>query len=235
MPLAAHGVSNTGRRRTNEDAMLVDSRAGLFVVADGMGGHNAGEVASALAIRTIHEILTGAGPAEPALADAMCAANERVLEAAGVDPECTGMGTTVVAAHVDDRHLVFGSVGDSRIYLWSGGALTQLTRDDSWVSRVLPEEVLTPEDAQRHPMRHVLTKVIGLRQDLEPAVAARPFERGDVLLLCSDGLHGSVGDQQIIDALRSSDPVDAIAGRLVEQALAAGASDNVTAVVVRQE
>jgi protein phosphatase len=235
MPLAAHGVTHTGRRRTNEDAMLVDRASGLFVVADGMGGHNAGEVASALAIRTIQESLTGAGPAEPTLAEALCAANDRVLEAAGDDPECSGMGTTVVAAHLDDGKVVFGSVGDSRIYLWSSGSLTQLTRDDSWVSRVLPEEALTPEDAQRHPMRHVLTKVIGLRQDMEPVVAARAFEPGDMLLLCSDGLHGSLTDQQILDALGSDRPVDAIAGALVEQALAAGASDNVTAIVVRRE
>lgn len=235
MPFAAHGVTHTGRRRTNEDSFSVDQAVGLFVVADGMGGHNAGEVASALAVRAIEETLRGTEPDEGALADALCAANDRVIAAAAGDADYTGMGTTVVAAHVGESHAVFGSVGDSRIYLWRGGSLTQLTRDDSWVSRVLPDEVLSAEDAQRHPMRHVLTKVIGLRDDMEPAVGTTPFARGDVLLLCSDGLHGVLADERIAAALASDGRVDEIATALVEQALAAGSADNVTAIVVRRE
>jgi protein phosphatase len=235
MPLAAHGVTHTGRRRTNEDAMLVDGAAGLFVVADGMGGHNAGEVASAVAVRTIQEALAGTDPDETGVADALCAANDRVLEVAAGDPEYAGMGTTAVAVHVRDGGVVFGSVGDSRIYLWHGGTLAQLTRDDSWVSRVLPDEALSTEDVQNHPMRHVLTKVIGLRPDMEPAVGVTPFVSGDVLLLCSDGLHGSLTEHEIGQALSRTDAVDTIAADLVARALAAGAADNVTAVVVRSE
>jgi protein phosphatase len=145
------------------------------------------------------------------------------------------MGTTVVAAIVRGADLVFGSVGDSRIYCWHGGVLTQLTRDDSWVSRVLPEHYVSEEEAQRHPMRHVLTKVVGLREDMEPSVGKRRFAEGDVLVLCSDGLHGALPDQRLADIIATASGVKEIAQRLVDQALGAGATDNVTAVVVRQE
>ena len=237
MPLAAHGVTHTGRRKTNEDAMLVDPSLGLFVVADGMGGHNAGEVASAIAVRTVHEFLrTAPTPSEAALDDAFARANEEVFNASAASAEYEGMGTTMVAVLVlpGEGRMLVGSVGDSRVYVWHDRTLTQLTRDDSWVSRVLPDDV-SPEDAQRHPMRHVLTKVVGLREDVEPAVASASLQRGDVLVLCSDGLHGSLHDARIAETVAGAMTVKEIAERLVEQALAGGATDNVTVVVVRSE
>jgi protein phosphatase len=237
MPLAAHGVTHTGRRKTNEDAMLVDASLGLFVVADGMGGHNAGEVASAIAVRTVQEFLRSAATrSEAALSDAFARANEDVFNASATAAEYEGMGTTMVAVLVapGDERMLFGSVGDSRVYVCRGGTLTQLTRDDSWVSRVLPDEV-SVEDAQRHPMRHVLTKVVGLREDVEPAVASAALQRGDVLVLCSDGLHGSLSDVRIAETVAGTATVKEMAERLVEQALASGATDNVTVVVVRRE
>ena len=216
--------------------MIVDPALGLFVVADGMGGHNAGEVASAIAVRAFREFIERAeAPTEGTLAEGFTLANEEVLNAAASDPEYVGMGTTVVAAIVRGERLLFGNVGDSRIYLWRSGKLTQLTRDDSWVSRVLPHEVATAEEVQRHPMRHVLTKVVGLREDMKPAVGTRAFARGDVIVLCSDGLHGAVTDQRLADAIRNAPGVEEIAQGLVEQALQAGASDNITVIVVRQE
>jgi protein phosphatase len=163
------------------------------------------------------------------------AANDEVLAMAGTEPDYVGMGTTVSAAMIRDAQLVFGNVGDSRIYYWRDGVLTQLTRDDSWVSRVLPASIATPEDAQRHPMRHVLTKVVGLREDVEPSVGTHAFAQGDVLVLCSDGLHGALPDQRLADAIRNGSGVIEIAQGLVEQALMAGATDNITVVVVRQE
>ena len=236
MAIAAHGVTHLGRRQTNEDSMLIDLPLGLFVVADGMGGHKAGEVASAIAVRALHDFVRQTGASsEATLAEGLSLANEEVFQAACTRVEYDGMGTTVVAAVVADEQLLFGSVGDSRIYLWHGGTLTQLTRDDSWVSRVLPEEVVTPEDVQRHPMRHVLTKVIGLREELDPAVGTSAFLPGDMLVMCSDGLHGSVADEQIADDLSAAGSVAEIAQRLLEHALAGGASDNVTVVVVRRE
>jgi protein phosphatase len=235
MPLAAHGVTHVGRRRSNEDTMLVDSALGLFIVADGMGGHNAGEVASAIAVRVIHEFVAErVGPTERTLVEGLCLANDEVLTAAADEPKYEGMGTTVVAAYVSGPRVVFGSVGDSRIYLLHGDGLTQLTTDDSWLSRVLAEDAMSPEDAQRHPMRHVLTKVIGLRDGMEPASGETAFAPGDVLMLCSDGLHGSLNDAQIGEVLASGRPVAAMAQQLVDEALAAGASDNVTVVVVQR-
>ena len=215
--------------------MLLDPSLGLFIVADGMGGHNAGEVASAIAVRTLHEFIREAvDTSEATLDEGFSLANEEVFNSSTTRAEYDGMVTTVVAAVADEQRVVFGSVGDSRIYLWRQETLTQLTQDDSWVSRVLPEEV-SSEDAQRHPMRHVLTKVVGLREDLEPTVGSSPFHRGDVLVMCSDGLHGSVSDAEIARAAASPDPVAAIAQRLVDQALVRGATDNVTVIVVRHE
>ena len=235
MPLAAHGVTHVGRRRTNEDTMLVDPALGLFVVADGMGGHNAGEVASAIAVRAIHAFVAERDAAtERTLVEGLCQANDEVLTAAAGEPQYEGMGTTVVAACVNGPRVVFCSVGDSRIYLLRDGALTQLTTDDSWLSRMLSDEAMSPEDAQRHPMRHVLTKVIGLRDGMDPASGTTEFVAGDVLLLCSDGLHGALTDARIAEILTGGRAVADIAQRLVNEALTSGASDNVTVVVVRR-
>jgi PPM family protein phosphatase len=235
MQLASHGVSHKGRRKSNEDAMVIDPATGLFVVADGMGGHNAGEVASALAVKTLHEFISHANETtEATLSEALCLANDHVLSAAAGNSTYEGMGTTVVAAFVNDGSIVFGSVGDSRIYLLHGGSLQQLTNDDSWVSRVLPADAIGSEEASRHPMRHVLTKVIGLREDMEPSVGTSPFSSGDTLLLCSDGLHGVMNDEAIAAMLRRTESVEQIASELVEHALSSGSTDNITAVVVRK-
>ena len=129
---------------------------------------------------------------------------------------------------------MFGNVGDSRIYLMRGESLEQLTDDDSWVSRVLPADAIGTEEASRHPMRHVLTKVVGLREDMEPSVGSSPFLAGDTLLLCSDGLHGVVNDDAIAALLGRGGSVEEIAGQLVEKALDSGSTDNITAVVVRK-
>ena len=215
--------------------MVIDPAIGLFVVADGMGGHNAGEVASALAAKTLHEFIEQAHDAsESIVAEALVLANDEVLSAAAGNATYEGMGTTVVAACIKDGSLVFGNVGDSRIYLMRDGSLEQLTDDDSWVSRVLPADAIGTEEASRHPMRHVLTKVVGLREDMEPSVGSSSFQSGDMLLLCSDGLHGVVNDDAIATLLARSGSVEEIAGELVEKALDSGSTDNSTAVVVRK-
>jgi len=172
MPLAAYGVTHQGRRSTNEDAWLVDLDLGLLVVADGMGGHNAGEVASALAVKVIREVFEGSGdvPSETLLTHAVQSANERILSAAAEQPAHSGMGTTVVAVAIVDDHAFYTSVGDSRVYLWRGGRLTQLTRDDSWLAETLDGAGEQPQDIGTHPMRHVLTKVVGLRPELDASV-----------------------------------------------------------------
>jgi PPM family protein phosphatase len=250
--LSAHGTTHPGRRASNEDSLLVDPDLGLFVVADGMGGHKAGEVASRLAIDTIHEFITQTRTArdiawpygsDPDLSvdanrlrTAVRLANARVLEASEASAEYAGMGTTVVAALTSDRGIAFVGVGDSRVYLWHNGALKQLTQDDSWVATVLAREPgMTDTVLAQHPMRHVLTSVIGARPDTEPEVEESAIEPGDVVLLCSDGLHGAMDTTETAALLGSYTAVEGITATLVNRALARGASDNVTAVVIRRE
>jgi protein phosphatase len=236
MSLAAHGVTHQGRRTTNEDAFLVDPDRGLFVVADGMGGHNAGEVASSLAVKSIGEFLADGTPASlNVLDEALRLANDHILSVAGEKPDYTGMGTTVAAVYVREREAVYAHAGDSRVYLWHQGVLKQLTRDDSWVAAAMNGVTDDAREMEQHPMRHVLTKVVGLRPELQPSVAECPFVAGDVLLLCSDGVHGSVSGDTLGQLLGSRKPVASMAESVVREALAHGATDNVTAIVVRRE
>jgi protein phosphatase len=235
MPLAAYGVTHQGRRSTNEDAWLIDLNLGLLVVADGMGGHNAGEVASALAVKVIREVFESSGnpPSQALLMRAIQLANERILAAAAEQPAHSGMGTTVVAVLVIGGRAFYTSVGDSRVYLWRGGHLTQLTRDDSWLAETLDGEGEQPQDVGSHPMRHVLTKVVGLRPELEAAVGECPLGAGDSLLLCSDGVHGAVPHEMLATMLGSQRTVEDVAQSVVRSAIGRGATDNVTAVVAR--
>ena len=235
MPLAAHGATHQGRRSTNEDSWLIDLDLGLLVVADGMGGHNAGEVASALAVKVIREFCESSGlPLTQALLTrAVQLANERILTAAAEQPDHSGMGTTVVAVLFIDGSAFYTSVGDSRVYLWRSGRLTQLTRDDSWLAETLDGEGEPPHDIGTHPMRHVLTKVVGLRPELEAPVAECALRAGDSLLLCSDGVHGVVPHEVLATMMSSQRGVEDVAQGVVRSAIARGATDNVTAIVAR--
>jgi serine/threonine protein phosphatase PrpC len=235
MPLAAYGVTHQGRRSTNEDAWLVDLDLGLLVVADGMGGHNAGEVASALAVKVIREFCESSGlPLTQALlTGAVLLANERILTAAAEQPAHSGMGTTVVAVLFIDGSAFYTSVGDSRVYLCRSGRLTQLTRDDTWLAETLDGEGEQPHDIGSHPMRHVLTKVVGLRPELEATVAECALGAGDSLLLCSDGVHGVVPHEVLATMMSSQRGVEDVARSVVRSAIARGGTDNVTAIVAR--
>jgi protein phosphatase len=235
MPLAAYGVTHQGRRSTNEDAWLVDLDLGLLVVADGMGGHNAGEVASALAVNAIREVCESSGhlPTQALLIRALQVANERILAAAAEQPAHAGMGTTVVAVLILDGSAFYTGVGDSRIYLWRDGRMTQLTRDDSWLTETLDGAADQPHDIGTHPMRHVLTKVVGLRPELEAPVSECPLDAGDSLLLCSDGVHGVVPHEVLATMLSSQRSVEDVAQSVLRSAIARGATDNVTAIVAR--
>jgi PPM family protein phosphatase len=199
-----------------------------------MGGHNAGEVASALAVKVIREVFASDGnPTDQAvLVRAVQVANDRILAAAAEQPAHSGMGTTVVAVLIVGARAFYTSVGDSRVYLWRGGHLTQLTRDDSWLAETLDGEG-EQHDIGSHPMRHVLTKVVGLRPELEPTVSECPLGTGDALLLCSDGVHGAVPHEMLASMMSSQRAVDEVAQSVVRSAISRGATDNVTAVVAR--
>ncbi|HEV8317590.1 MAG TPA: protein phosphatase 2C domain-containing protein [Vicinamibacterales bacterium] len=249
MRFSAHGTTHPGRRSSNEDAFFVDVSLGLFIVADGMGGHNAGEVAAHLAIETISEFIRHTHQTDPTwpygfdpalslegnrVSSSLRLANDRVRQAADSRIDCAGMGTTVVVSLVTDGRIVFGGVGDSRLYMWHEGALQPLTQDDSWVAMVLAREPGMTETAlAQHPMRHVLTNVVGAKPDMDPKVAEQAVSSGDVLLLCSDGLHGVLTADAIGSMLGSNRTAEQIANDLLETAIAQGAKDNVTAVVVR--
>ena len=236
MGVTAHGVTHPGPRASNEDAFLIDMSGGVFVVADGMGGHNAGEVASGLAVESIRTFVADEDlPTADALEEAVRVANRHILDTAARRPECAGMGTTVAVALLTPTGAILSSVGDSRIYRMREGRLTQLTQDDSWIAKLQSEGVaLTQSEIERHPMRHVLTDVVSTRADLAPHAEEHAFDPGDMLLLCSDGLHGALRQDLIEELLSADGSVSAVTEALVSTAVANGATDNVTAVVLRR-
>jgi PPM family protein phosphatase len=247
--LTAHGTTHPGRvRPNNEDAYLCDAALGLFVVADGMGGHNAGEVASNLAVEAIKGFLVRSEEGQDftwpygieaalsfhgnRLMTAIKLANRRVFKAGESRDDYAGLGTTVVAALIADGHITFSGVGDSRIYVFANGTLEQLTQDDSWAATVLGRES-SAEELAAHPMRHVLTSVLGAREQVDVDVDERPLTGGETFLLCSDGLHGVLGDDTLMQVLGSPGPTADTADTLVRLALDRDAGDNITALVLR--
>lgn len=245
--LRSFGATDRGPvRRTNEDAFFTDETLGLLLVADGMGGHAAGEVASRLAVDAIvgflrrsqddHEYSWPYG-LEPTLSlngnrlrTAVHLANRRVFRAAESHDEYTGMGTTVVCALIKGTRMVIAHVGDSRLYLQRDGGLAQLTKDDTWAATVLGQNGFSG-DTTRHPMRNVLTNVVGARDRTDVHLGEHDLRTGDRLLLCTDGLHGSVDDEAIGSVLAASTNPETSASALVAEALARGSRDNVTALV----
>jgi protein phosphatase len=247
----AHAVSESGPvRKNNEDSCAIEQDLQLFVVADGVGGHSAGEVASRLAVEALvgfvrrsteDNDITWPYGIDPDLSidgnrlrTAINLANRRVFRASESHDDYTGMGSTLVGAIVAGSRLSVGSVGDSRLYLLSAGRLSQLTVDDTWAATVLGSNGGDPEVA-RHPMRHVLTNVLGTREQAVVHMLERELAPGDVLLLCSDGLHGVADDAVLEEVLREEASAEAAAARLVRLALDRGTRDNVTALVVRYE
>lgn len=227
-PVTQHAaLSDIGlHRRTNEDSYV--AAPPLFAVCDGMGGAEAGEVASALAAET----LAARFAAGDGIAAAARAANAAVYARAGERAEESGMGTTLTAVVVDDEEGHFAHVGDSRAYRLRGEKLELLSDDHSLVGEMVREGRLTREEAATHPHRSILSRALGTEAEVELDEFSADLRPGDVLLLCSDGLSGEVGDDVIRELLAAEDPADAARG-LVDAALAAGGHDNVTAVVIR--
>lgn len=226
----AGACSDTGRvRSSNEDALLVD--APLFAVADGMGGANAGEVASAIAIDTLH---TSRGD-ETALARAIETANATIHASSQSDAARQGMGTTVTALLVDGEDVVIGHVGDSRAYLYRGGRLQRLTDDHSLVEELVRRGALSPEEAERHPQRSVITRALGAEAGVDIDMLRFAAEPNDVYILCSDGLTGMVGDAELERILGTPGDLQDRADRLVEAANRAGGEDNVTVILIELE
>jgi PPM family protein phosphatase len=251
--IRAFGVSETGPvRKTNEDRFVCEPELGLFAVADGMGGHKAGQVAAQLATDSIsgfigrslvdNDVTWPCGIDDRLSYDgnrlrtAIYLANRKVYRAAESSDDYGGMGSTIVALLFNGARVVIGSVGDSRVYLLARGTLDQLTADDSWAAMILAQDPkLRPEDLAAHPMRNVLTNVLGGQPTVDIHIVERDLSGGDILLLSSDGLHGPLGRQVLQDTLANTADVENAAQKLVDMALSAGSRDNVTALVVRYE
>lgn len=227
-------ATHPGRiRQNNEDSLLVREDLGLFAVADGMGGHAAGEVASRLAIDAL-VACSGPKPDAADLAHAFERANRAILERAGEDSATRGMGTTLSALAVDGSgHGLVAHIGDSRLYRCRDGRTEQLTRDHSWVQEHMDAGVLTADQAKNHPFASVLTRVLGTPGPTEPDIDRITVQPGDLFLLCSDGLTGMIGDDTIDAILATGSMLDAKAADLIDAANQAGGADNVTVVLVR--
>jgi serine/threonine protein phosphatase PrpC len=225
--------TDTGRqRRGNEDAFY--ARAPLFAVADGMGGARAGEVASNLAVQVLEQGLPeGAGSIEERLAGRVTEANERINALARADEQRAGMGTTLTVAHVGEEELTVAHVGDSRLYRLRDGCLVRLTEDHSLVEELVRQGRLTPEEADEHPQRSIITRALGPEAAVQPDSHTWPAQDGDVYLICSDGLTSMVPEARVGEILAESRTL-ADAGRaLIDGANAAGGRDNITVVLFR--
>lgn len=219
-------------REHNEDSLTV--LPPLFAVADGMGGHEAGEVASEITINTLNDLAPQSADAE-ALARAVVAANLNVIKAPSQGVGREGMGTTLTAAILEKERLVIAQVGDSRAYLLHNGSLQQLTRDHSLMADMIEAGQLTEAEARVHPNRSVITRAIGSDPHMQPDLYELNVETGDRLLLCSDGICGMIEDHKIASIMRQAPSAQSCTDQLVEAALAAGGFDNATAVVVDVE
>ena len=250
--VAIAGVTDQGRqRKRNEDTLLVDPAAGLALVADGMGGHRAGDVASRLAAAELHERIAAAPPASMSvsegsrsplgerMAEAVLRADARVRAEGVGGGDQEGMGTTLTALVLrpEDRRAVIGHVGDSRAYRYEGGRLRQITRDHTWVQEQIDAGRLSPGDAHGHPYSHVLAQAVGVGDDVVPDVIETEAAVGQLHLLCTDGLTNMLTETAMERILEDTLPagLEATARALVDAANERGGADNITVVLARLE
>lgn len=241
------GQTDVGRRRaSNEDALFLDDRIGLYVVGDGMGGHAAGEVASQEAVETVYGMVKRgirdvreliepldeqeARKAKRLMESAVQAATYMVFSIAELDRKMSGMGTTISALLISGTHAVTAQVGDSRIYSVSGGELRQLTEDHTLIAWQLKQGLITPAEAKTSPHRNVITRAVGNREYVEVDTQIIPIRKGDQFLLCSDGLHGYLRDSDVVPIMQKGG-LEAVQ-RFIDLANERGGKDNITAIVV---
>jgi len=245
----AFGATDVGRRRaSNEDHLLLDHEIGVYAVADGMGGHAAGEIASEIAITTLGKSLRREGWPESTRGNggaglkqeiartmriAIAEANSEICNSVKDRVEWQGMGTTLVAIALVEGSAIIGHVGDSRAYLYRDGTLSRLTSDHSWVNEQVKLGLLSPEEAQRHPWRNIVTRALGNRAEVDVDIQEKPAASGDLFLLCSDGLNTMLKDSEIEAILKdSSDHSETICKLLIDAANEQGGEDNITVVTL---
>jgi PPM family protein phosphatase len=239
-------LSDVGcQREENQDSLLYaepdsdeefQKKGRLAVVADGMGGYEGGGIASGIAVDVIRStyFASQAEDAEGALTDAMIAAHFAIRDYAREHPQDSSMGTTCIAATLRDGHLVYGHIGDSRLYLMRNGSITQLTRDQTLCERMVEQGELRPEDIANHPDRHVLTAAMGVGESIPAEFPEQPISllADDILLMCSDGLYDLVSDEEMLSAARQQAPEEACR-QLVATAKERGGFDNITVQILK--
>lgn len=233
------GLTDTGRvRKSNEDAVSWSAEDGWVVLADGMGGHMAGEVASALAVETLARAFAGqeidheSANAEENLEEAVARANVRIHEQARSDPRCHNMGTTVIAGLFRDQCLISAHVGDSRLYRYRDGDVVRLSNDHSLVQELVDEGMLSPEEAATSKHKNVITRALGLEASVQVDVLQHRLQPGDLYLFCSDGLSDKIGDGELGKFLHTEN-LEVLTRRLVDEANARGGEDNISVILVR--
>jgi protein phosphatase len=225
-------------RSGNEDSLLLEPDHGVFIVADGMGGHAAGEVASEMAVRIVGDALAGVvgrpdHDAAEVMRQAIVRANGEIFRRTLVEQDKRGMGTTTTALLINGSHYLIGQVGDSRAYVLRDGGLLQITKDHSYVQEQVDAGYLTPEQARTHPYSNVITRCVGANSDVSPDIYIGTLHAGDMFLLASDGLTGMLEDSEMLDIMRSNPSPGKLVDRLIDEANRRGGLDNVTVVVVR--
>ncbi len=242
--MKSYGMTDVGRRRKmNQDYLFYsDEPVGcfpnLYIVADGMGGHKAGDKASTVAVSRFVELAGQMGDDNyiSSMEVILKQVNQEIFDLAEKDPELEGMGTTFVAATVDeDGRATIINVGDSRLYIIHEGELSQITLDHSLVEELVRAGELDPELSRSHPQKNIITRALGVSDDLVPDFFIQELKDGDKMLLCSDGLSNMIEDEQIQDILNNARSLDAAAGRCMEEALFYGGLDNITVVIAQYE
>ena len=236
MKVEFSGATDKGKRRSsNEDSFGVFKDLNLAIVADGMGGHAAGEVASRLAVETVHQSILQNSHEDPQerLDKALQKANTHILETGKKDPDMSGMGTTIVAFLLSGKSVHIGYAGDSRAYLYRGSELKQITEDHSLVRDYIRKGLMTPEEAKKNPLKHVITRALGTHETIQIDQLSILPEGDDIFLLCSDGLSNMVSLEELHQALASSRKnLDETCKGLIHQANQNGGIDNITLILI---
>jgi protein phosphatase len=250
MRIEVAGTTHVGMKRNhNEDSFLVMPEEHLFCVADGMGGHSSGEIASKIAVEELAEFYRMTSRDEDAtwpfkmdkarnydenrLATAIKLANMRIFERACTETKYKGMGTTIVSVHFNAGHAYVAHVGDSRVYFFRDGQIHQLTEDHSLLNDYLKAKKLTPEEIEAFPHKNVIVRALGMKDTVQVDVTRFEPHEGDIFLLCSDGLSGMVTDPQMQEILASTHQLEVACSQLIDLANAAGGNDNVTCILTR--
>ncbi|NLY47149.1 MAG: Stp1/IreP family PP2C-type Ser/Thr phosphatase [Tissierella sp.] len=241
--MKACGLTDNGlSRESNQDSLFVSDlrELPLFIVADGMGGHNAGEIASSIAVEAIkekfmdtRENLQSKDSIIKTIKDSVFEANKKIYFKALSTPEYSGMGTTLTMSYIFDNEIYIGHIGDSRAYYISDSDIDQLTEDDSLVNELIKNGSITIEEAKNHPQRNVITKALGTSIDIEVDIQTIKYKIGDILIICSDGLSNMVKEDKVFDIIKSEEDVSLACQSLIDLAKKNGGSDNITLIIIK--